>query len=226
MLAASGMRAVPFATANEFRRRRGWESVDALLLDWNLPGITGIELLCGLREQPGDYLPVILLTSNSGEREVVFGLQCGADDYIVKPPRTEELVARIRTVYRRARPQAVTTLPDTEPFRFDLRERELYCHGQRVKVTEREFDLLAYLFRRTDRIVSRQMLLAEVWHLGPNVNTRSVDTFISRLRKTLGLCGESGWKLEGIYQHGYRLTRVQTAPDYSDNTAVTSGSES
>ena len=90
-----------------------------------------------------------------------------------------------------------------------MRERELRLEGKLVALTEREFDLISYLFRRTGRIVSRQMLLTDVWNLGPDANTRSVDTYVSRLRKLLGLSGENGWILDGVYQHGYRLTRRQ-----------------
>lgn len=210
MLAAGGMRAQTYASAQEFRRRAGVDSIDLLLLDWNLPGMSGIDLLRNLREQSGNRLPIILLTANRDERDIVHGLDSGANDYIVKPPRREELLARIRVACRNVHPTGGPEYADTHPFEFDLRERELKLHGVPVALTEREFDLLAYLFRRTDRIVSRQMLLSDVWTLGPTVKTRSLDTYVSRLRKSLGLNGESGWKLEGVYQHGYRLARVST----------------
>jgi DNA-binding response OmpR family regulator len=210
MLAAADMRAETFKTVEEFRRRYGTESIDVLLLDWNLPGISGIDLLRSLRNEHFSQLPIILLTANSDERDVVYGLQCGADDYIVKPARPAELIARIRAAYRRKNPDtgSGSGLPDTKPFEFDLRERVLRYNGSIIQITEREFDLLIYFFRRTDRIVSRQMLLTDVWKLSSNVNTRSIDTFVSRLRKSQGLSGESGWKLEGVYQHGYRLVRT------------------
>lgn len=211
MLAAAGIRAQLFATVQEFHRRNGAESIDALLLDWNMPGISGIELLRSLRNQPITHIPIILLTANSDERDVVYGLQSGADDYIVKPPRPGELIARIRAAHRRSRPNLGSSLSDTEPFAFDIRARELRIKGALAEVTEREFDLLVYFFQRSDRIVSRQMLLTDIWKLGADSTTRSVDTYVSRVRKSLGLNGDSGWKLEGVYQHGYRLTRVATA---------------
>lgn len=208
MLQAAGMRALLFATVPEFRRRYGTESIDVLLLDWNLPGVSGIELLRCLRNQPSHSLPIILLSANGDERDVVYGLQCGADDYIVKPPRPAELIARVHAAYRRSQANGVAGLGDTHPFEFDARTRELRLHGAPVHVTEREFDLLAYFFQRADRIVSRQMLLTDIWNLGADATTRSVDTYVSRVRKSLGLNGDSGWKLEGVYQHGYRLVRV------------------
>lgn len=208
ILTAGGMRPRSFLSVPDFHRHLGSESIDVLLLDWNLPGVSGIELLKALRDQPGIQLPVLLLTANRDERDIVYGLQCGADDYIIKPPRPAELIARIRAAYRRSHPEGGRGLPNIEPFEFDFRERELRLGGRVVQVTEREFDLLAYLFRRTDRIVSRQMLLTDVWKLGATANTRSIDTYVSRLRKSLGLNGESGWTLEGVYQHGYRLVRT------------------
>lgn len=208
MLVAADMRPEVFKTAQDFRKRSGTESIDVLLLDWNLPGISGIDLLRNLRDELFSQLPIILLTANADERDIVYGLQCGADDYIIKPARPAELIARVRSAYRRRNPDSGSSLADTQPFEFDLRERVLRRNGVVVETTEREFDLLAYFFRRIDRIVSRQMLLTDVWRLGNNVNTRSIDTFVSRLRKSLGLNGESGWKLEGVYQHGYRLVRT------------------
>lgn len=208
MLATGGITGKRWGSVQEFRRRLGAESIDVLLLEWNLPGVSGIDLLKTLQEQPPPRLPVILLTSNDDERDVVYGLQSGADDYIIKPPRQAELVARIRAAYRRSAPDVTQEISDSDPFEFDLRERELRVNGEKVAVTEREFDLLAYMFRRAGRIVSRQMLLTEVWKLGPNANTRSIDTYVSRLRKSLGLNGDSGWTLAGVYQHGYRLMRT------------------
>jgi DNA-binding response OmpR family regulator len=223
MLAAAGLRAQVYASVGEFRRRLGTESIDVLLLDWQLPGVSGIDLLRSLREQQGAHLPIILLTSNRDERDVVYALESGADDYIVKPPRPAELAARVRAAHRRHQPAPGTALADTHPFAFDLRARELRLHGAPIHVTEREFDLLAYFFRRAERIVSRQMLLTEVWHVGSEVNTRSIDTYVSRVRKSLGLNGESGWKLEGVYQHGYRLVRVKSPPAGDNGSAKPRG---
>jgi two-component system, OmpR family, response regulator RegX3 len=212
MLAGAGLRTLCFSSVAAFRRGGGHESIDVLLLDWNLPGVSGIDLLKGLRDQTRSRLPVILLTANADERDIVYGLQCGADDYVVKPPRRAELVARIRAAHRRGHAgDAAGALGDTGPFEFDLRERRVRLDGVAVRLTEREFDLCVYLFGRVDRIVSRQMLLSEVWRLPADANTRSVDTYVSRLRKRLGLDGQNGWRLEGVYQHGYRLARSAAA---------------
>lgn len=208
MLAADGIQVRVYGSVREFRRRNGAESIDVLLLDWHLPGTSGVELLKSLQERRDQRIPVLLLTANNDERDVVYALQCGAEDYVVKPPRAAELAARVRVAYRRTHPEADGGIPDAAPFEFDLREREVRLDGNRLEVTDREFDLLAYLFLRRDRIVSREMLLMEVWKLPASASTRSVDTYVSRLRRKAGLNGESGWILSSVYQLGYRLARA------------------
>ena len=207
MVGNAGMDCLHYVTELEFRRRMGPESIDLLLLDWNLPGVSGLELLRELR-QASSGLPVIFLTGNDSEQDIVTGLQAGADDYIVKPARPAELVGRSRSALRRSGPPTGhQVIEDADPFTFDLERRRLLLHGEPVELTDREFDLLVFLFQRRGKVVSRETLLAQVWRVGPNVATRSIDTYVSRLRKRLGLQGDSEWRLEGIYQHGYRLVR-------------------
>lgn len=207
MIENAGMDCLVYGTELDFRRRMGPESIDLLLLDWNLPGVSGLELLRELRQTNGT-LPVIFLTGNDQESDIVLGLQAGADDYIVKPARAAELVARVRSALRRAGPLLGTSvIGDVDPFGFDLERRRLTLRGEVIELTDREFDLLVFLFQRRGKVVSRETLLSQVWRVGPNVATRSIDTYVSRLRKRLGLQGESEWRLEGIYQHGYRLVR-------------------
>ncbi len=207
MVENAGMDCLQYGTELDFRRRLGPESIDLLLLDWNLPGVSGLDLLRELR-QTNATLPVIFLTGNDQESDIVLGLQAGADDYIVKPARAAELVARIRSALRRAAPPTgVPIIEDVDPFSFDIERRRLTLRGEIIELTDREFDLLVFLFQRRGKVVSREILLSQVWRVGPNVATRSIDTYVSRLRKRLGLQGESEWRLEGIYQHGYRLVR-------------------
>ncbi|WP_028771294.1 response regulator transcription factor [Silanimonas lenta] len=221
MIQNAGMDCLHYATELDFRRRMGPESIDLLLLDWNLPGVSGLELLKELR-QSNATLPVIFLTGNDQEEDIVTGLQAGADDYIVKPARAAELVARINAALRRAAPPSQMHMIDgVEPFGFDLERRRLTLHGEPVELTDREFDLLVFLFQRRGKVVSRETLLSQVWRVGPNVATRSVDTYVSRLRKRLGLQGDSEWRLEGIYQHGYRL--VRTSSDEADEVPASAG---
>lgn len=210
---AAGMRAECFDSAQAFLRRSGDSHIDVLLLDWKMPHLSGIDLLRKLRGSHRESLPVILVTGMGDERDLVYGFSCGADDYIVKPPSPPELIARVRAVYRRTSGGTASMEANTAPFSFDLRNRELRVDGQLVPTTEREFDLLAYFFKRPNRIVSRKMLLTDIWNLPDTSTTRSVDTFVSRLRTSFGLNGRSGWRLDGVYQHGYRLVRLDSEPD-------------
>ncbi|HNR91406.1 MAG TPA: response regulator transcription factor [Dokdonella sp.] len=97
---------------------------------------------------------------------------------------------------------------DVAPYAIDFKRRRIAFAGNEVELTQREFDLATFLFRRHGRIVSRDALLENVWNLTASVSTRTVDTHVSRLRKKLELNGEHGWRLAAIYQHGYRLEPV------------------
>ncbi len=206
-LEKAGYETLLFANATEFRRRLGSESIDLLLLDWMLPATSGLEVLEWVRGGANPGLPVIFLTARSSQADIVRGLEAGADDYVVKPPKPAELLARVAAVLRRrgTHEDAQSSQIDVSPYRVDLNRRRVSINEQEVELTQREFDLAAYLFRRHGRIISREALLEQVWNLSPGVTTRTVDTHISRLRKKLALSGEYGWRLTAVYQHGYRL---------------------
>jgi len=208
VLEQAGFAVSLFGSVREFRRSDE-VAMDLLLLDWQLPGESGIDFLRSLRSaEQGQRLPIIFLTGRGEEASVVEGLRAGADDYLVKPARSAELVARIEAQLRRQAPAELAVVEHFAPFRFVHAQRQLLCEGEPVALSSREYELLWFLFQRAGRIVGRDTLLREVWKLGPEVNTRTVDTYVSRLRKRLGLNGESGWRLSGVYQHGYRLLRA------------------
>ena len=208
-LEESGYRVLVFHTASEFRRRLGAASVDGVLLDWGLPDAEGPEVVDWLRHSAHAGLPVVFLTARVTEADIVAGLRAGADDYVPKPPRKGELLARLAAVLRRTgAANADPVLRDVPPWEIDTRQRRVLLAGEGVALTDREFDLAAYLFRRPGRIVSRDALLSQVWNLGSGVATRTVDTHVSRLRRKLLLDGEHGWRLTAVYQHGYRLERA------------------
>ena len=198
-----------YRSVTEYRRRQGGEAVDLLLLDWMLPDGTGIEVIGMIRSSPNSRLPVVFLTARDSEDDIVRGLASGGDDYVVKPPKRRELLARVGVVLRRhgADAEAAETIA-LAPYLLDLRRRRIAIDGREVELTQREFDLACFLFRRHDRIVSRDALLENVWNLSAAVSTRTVDTHVSRLRKKLELGGEHGWRLAAIYQHGYRLEQI------------------
>ncbi|MEO6687968.1 MAG: response regulator transcription factor [Dokdonella sp.] len=198
-----------FRNANEYRRRQGSEAIDLLLLDWMLPDTSGIEVLEVIRASANNRLPVIFLTARDAEDDLVRGLSSGADDYVVKPPKRRELLARVQALLRRhgSESDAGETI-ELAPYSVDPQRRRVSIEGREIELTQREFDLASFLFRRHGRIISRDALLENVWNLSAAVSTRTVDTHVSRLRKKLELNGEQGWRLAAIYQHGYRLERV------------------
>jgi DNA-binding response OmpR family regulator len=207
-LEEAGYKVLAFGTAAEFRRRLGAASVDAILLDWGLPDAEGPEVVEWVRQSAHSGLPVVFLTARVTEADICAGLRAGADDYVPKPPRRAELLARLSAVLRRTgAANSDPVLREVAPWEIDTRQRRVMLAGEEIELTDREFDLAAYLFRRPDRIVSRDALLSQVWNLGSGVATRTVDTHISRLRRKLGLDGEHGWRLTAVYQHGYRLER-------------------
>lgn len=197
-----------FASAAAFRARKGVVLVDLLLLDWMLPDGTGIEVVKAIRGSTNPQLPVVFLTARSNDEDIVQGLREGGDDYIVKPPKRAELLARVATICRRlGLSDDAPVVVELIPYLIDFRARKVSMNGVDVEMTRREFDLAGFLFRRSERVVGRDTLLHAVWNLGANVTTRTVDTHISRLRKKLELNGEHGWRLAAIHQYGYRLER-------------------
>ena len=205
-LEQAGYGCAVFRSSSDFRRRLGNEAVDLVLLDRSLPDAKGLDVLAWIRQAANSRLPVIFLTASGEESDIIEGLAAGADDYVVKPPKQGELLARVAAVLRRRGGDAeagdVLELP---PYRIDAKRRVISVNGEPVELTQREYELACYLFRRQGRIVSRDALLENVWNLASDVSTRTVDTHISRLRRKLGLSGENGWRLTAVYQHGYRV---------------------
>jgi len=181
------------------------ESFDLLILDWEVPDLSGIEVLQRIREAQRDYTPVLFVTVRDEEAAVVKALTSGADDYMAKPLRRLELLARINALGRRSTGRSPEAMPDTSPFAFDLARQTLERDGEAISLTHREFELACFMFRHSGRVLSRGHILETIWgmHDG-DVSTRTVDTHMSRLRKKLSL-DDSGWTLTAVYQHGYRL---------------------
>lgn len=186
------------------------ESFDMYVLDWMLPDLSGIEVLNKLRTEMEDFTPVIIATAKDDEQSIVRGLESGADDYLVKPIRRGELVARVAAVLRRAAGGTTDQESlDASPYEFDLGAKTARLEGEAIALTNREFALAVLLFRNAGKMLSRGHILEVIWGIeNAAVSTRTVDTHMSRLRKKLDLRKENGWTLSAIYQHGYRLEKV------------------
>ena len=162
------------------------ETPDLLVLDWMLPKVSGVEVCRQLRARPETRrTPVIMLTARGEEADKVRGLETGADDYVVKPFAMSELVARMRAVLRRSRPELVDEKLEYSDLILDRAEHRVTRAGRDVHLGPTEYRLLDFLMQRPGRVFSRERLLDAVW--GPNtyVEVRTVDVHVGRLRKAL-----------------------------------------
>ena len=195
----------------EFIRDARNESFDVVLLDWLLPNLSGEEILSQLRELAEWDTPIVFVTSRDSEDDMVRMLNQGADDYLVKPIHQPVLLARINAVTRRLQKGNTQEVLSLNEFRIDPESRLITRHGEPVKLTEKEFKLVTLIFQNVGRLLSRDHILSSVWGYDSSLNTRTVDTHISRIRKKLELFPEQGWRLSSIYHQGYRLERIHDA---------------
>lgn len=195
-----------FETGRELIDRLQVNQPDLLLLDWNLPGISGLDVLRWIKSNGHENIPILFNSTRSNEEAVVEALTLGADDYLTKPVKQSELLARIAAVSRRY--NKITQEIDTKPYLFLDTTNEVQMNDEVIPLTEKEFQLAKYLFGNEGQITSRDVLLESIWSKSPSLSTRTVDTHISRLRKKLHLDGNSGWKLVSIYHKGYRLIKL------------------
>lgn len=182
------------------------ETYDLLIIDWMLPDTDGITVLEKVRDTQGWEGPVLFLTVRDSEEDIVRALDSGADDYLVKSGKARELVARVNALLRRVQAKAAAgEVIEIGGYTIDSERRELLKGDEPVELTQKEFDLAHLLFSSLGRLLSRGYLLEHVWGLRAEINTRTVDTHVSRLRGKLGIHGEGNWRLTAVYQHGYRL---------------------
>lgn len=198
-----------FTTGDLFRKAMGRDSFDLVLLDWNLPDTSGDLVLAWLRSHLDWRIPVIFVTVRHSEEDIVKGLMDGADDYMVKPVRQKELLARITAVSRRSHAGADNqSILEFPPYRIDLDAHAVQLGGAPIELTRKEFDLVLFLFRNAGRMLSRGHILESVWGHNAGMNTRTVDTHVSRIRAKLALTEDKGWRLTSIYHYGYRLEQA------------------
>lgn len=208
LVETGGHVAVGFERGADLMQALERRTFDVLLLDWLMPAMSGAEVLTALRARGGPELPVIVVTSRDIEADVVIALRQGADDYIVKPPKGMELLARMEAVARRARSGRSAPIRAGR-FEIDLERRTVQIEGRTIDLTQKEFDLAVYFFQNPGTLLSRTRLLEKVWGISSEVDTRTVDTHASRLRRKLGLDTTTGWRLLPVYGFGYRLEPVE-----------------
>ena len=180
---------------------------DLVLLDWMLPGASGLSLAKRWRgQQRTKDLPVIMLTARAEETDKVAGLDAGADDYLTKPFSTQELMARVRAVLRRKAPQALDSAVEIVGLRLDPATRRVSCDEQDVKIGPTEFKLLHFFMTHPERVHSRAQLLDRVWGDHVFIEERTVDVHVKRLREALSVVHRSQM-IETVRGAGYRLTQ-------------------
>ena len=188
------------------------DSFDLLILDWNLPDISGTDVLSWVRENMDWHIPVIFITCRDAEKDVVHALECGADDYITKPAKQFETLARVIALERRSQPHADKSgTLDLPPYSFNSKSGTATCHGKPIQLTRKEFDLALFFFRNIGQLLSRTFILENVWDQHADLQTRTIDMHVSRLRNKLKIQPTNGWRLISVYQHGYRLENVTDA---------------
>jgi two-component system response regulator RegX3 len=200
-----------FETGKDFIKSISHESFDLLVIDWNLPDISGDQVLSWVRENLDWQVPILFVTARDSEEDIVYALEHGADDYMIKPVKRMEMLARIGALSRRTQTSHQDKpVIEVGDLKVDNVLRQIFRDGEVIDLTGKEFDLALFLLRNVGRILSRGYILESVWGRSPDLNTRTVDTHISRIRKKLDLNAEHGWRLTAIYQHGYRLEHLET----------------
>ncbi|MDJ0656066.1 MAG: response regulator transcription factor [Xanthomonadales bacterium] len=198
-----------YATARSFISGFLNRSYDLAIIDWELPDIPGLAVLKWIRTSVRSELPVLFLTGRDTSRDVAEALDHGADDYVVKPPDRIVLLARLNALGRRAGSGKKRWSGKVEGYEFDRRTERIRVDGESVDLTRREFLMAVTLLENLDRIVTREKIMSEAWGMNSNVQSRTVDTHASRLRKKLGWVTDNGWELRSVYQQGYRLERLR-----------------
>ena len=209
VLSAAGHSCQSLDSAKELLGQLRKDSADMLVMDWNVPDLEGAEVLRRAKEKLAPNAPVIFLVGSNAEDDIIEGVTAGADDYLVKPLRRGELVARVSALLRRAYPsQNSAEQLQFGPYVFETRPGRLLKDGSVIDVTQKEFSLALLFFRNIGRPLSRAYIHESVWVRDTDVPSRTMDTHVSRVRNKLHLRPENGFRLVPVYSYGYRLEKL------------------
>ena len=189
-LTRGGYRVTHAPNGEEAMMRIQEQRPDLVLLDWSLPTISGLEICRRLRSaRDTRYLPIIMVTARNGEADRVRGLDTGADDYVTKPFSNAELMARIAAVLRRVKPNLVSNVLRAGKLELDRTAHRVKYEGRQISLGPTEFRLMDHFLQHPGRVFNRQQLLDAVWGVGADIEMRTVDVFVGRVRRALAEVG-------------------------------------
>ncbi len=213
-LEEAGNRIRFFDSSKKFIGQSTKETFDAIIIDWAFHGDMPGDSLRALREECGASIPSLFLVSRNSENAVLAALSVRADDFMIKPLRRTELIARLAAMARRTNHTGREPIEHSfPPFRILSASRQIFFQGDAISLTEKEFDLAIFLFLNSGKLLSRENISENVWARHATPHSRTIDTHISRVRKKLGLEPVNGYRLVPVYNIGYRLERVLSAAD-------------
>ena len=207
-LTRAGFTVIEVATGEMALQRLDTDLPDILIVDWMLPGMSGVELAKRIRrDELTSALPLLILTARNEETDVLKSFESGIDDYMSKPFSPKELVARIKALLRRSGAPENDVL-EASGIRIDLVSHRLTIEGKNINIGPTEYRLLELLMRNPDRVFERDQLLDRVWGRSSYIETRTVDVHVLRLRKVLKPFGLDG-TVQTVRSVGYRFTPIQ-----------------
>ena len=209
-LKEAGHNCIHMASGREFMSLLRRDTCDILVLDWEVPDMNGYAVLEEVRAS-GNRTPVLFATQRDDESSIVGALSQGADDYMVKPTKQAELLARISALGRRAGVSEMDeeTALSVGPWTVDRSRRQILLDEDAIKLTDKDYELACYLFQNVGKLMSRAHLLEKVWGIMTPIESRTVDVHISRIRRSLHIRPERGYRIKTVYQHGYRLEPIE-----------------
>src|SRR5689334_5942808 len=190
-LTAAGHDCHVYAAGKSLIKDASRESFDLFVLDWEVPDLSGLHVLRWIRRALPREIPVLFVTYRDAEQDVVEALNQGADDYLPKPVRRAELLARVSALLRRAWQGSDIAEAEFPPYRFDVAESRASASGEEIVLTQKEFAVALFLFRHLGRLVSRGHIFEAVWGRDAELSSRTVDTHVSRVRSKLQLRPEN-----------------------------------
>jgi DNA-binding response OmpR family regulator len=209
VLTGAGHSCQSFDSGKDLLSQLRKDSADMLVMDWQVGDLPATEVLRRAKEKLPANAPTMFLVGSSAEDDIVAGVTAGADDYLVKPLRRGELVARASALLRRAYPsQNGAEQLQFGPYVFETRPGRLLMDGEVIDVTHKEFYLALLFFRNIGRPLSRAYIHESVWVRETAVPSRTMDTHVSRVRNKLQLRPENGFRLVPVYSYGYRLEKL------------------